>query len=623
MAAPTFDLPVYGVSPNQYSTESALENNINNALSALWTEALRYGGRSFASRADAVAAGQSELPAIVGLVFTREGSTLVMRGPGQTADDPLFGTYPSWGVIARNDSVTAIRDAGIITLQSVGGTANAITADISTSLQSAGAVIGGQSIVELIPLTTNTNTTVTLSIGGDTPANIKTEDNSAPPAGSIVAGRSYLLRKRGTEWRMLAGAVAMVDATNTAKLYTSRADMLSAGQAFLQAKYSRALVVEDDVITLRGNGATDDQLFPTYPYWGVLYRYPQHDRRQLDAGFVVVTQTADSVIPARPPHRVVYWQCWDDPSAHMQEPDIWLELPAPGPLPVIDAAAWDLRPTGTLNQCAIRLNTVPNLVPPILDVQAKIDSGGWVTVGSTPGTYTLGGASGLPSNVSLRLRRAYGAAGAETATRTVSATAAPITVSDLFERADGVDLSTITSWAVTKGALTHASNAVRGTAFGGGDAPFGGYAMNNIAVHKDYFKDSQWAEISISAPGSNISFGAAILLQADHSLLGCGQGYLMRIHNNKVVVYRNIQGMWTMVRNMSHAVSIPDNTMIRAEYRSRGEITVGIVGGATLLQWTDKTGIALPVGGRPGISSSYSSGGEASALIYDFAAGSL
>ncbi|ABL69116.1 hypothetical protein OC539_25155 [Paracoccus denitrificans] len=56
------------------------------------------GGKIYADRASAVAAGQSVLVAALSRIVTIEGSYLHLRGPSSQALDPLFPTYPYWGV---------------------------------------------------------------------------------------------------------------------------------------------------------------------------------------------------------------------------------------------------------------------------------------------------------------------------------------------------------------------------------------------------------------------------------------------------------------------------------------------------------------------------------------------
>lgn len=213
MPAPTFNLTVNGAAPNQFTTEALLEQAVNAVLASLWNDVTNSAGKSFTARANAVSYGQENLPDRLGLIYTREGTALVTRGPGQTADDPLFPTYPNWGVITRIDPAIAMRDSGLITLANVGGTGDAITADLPLAARQNGVTAtGGTSVVELIPTLTNTGS-ATLAIEGGTAAPIRDESGAVLTAGALIAGRSYLLRRRNTVWRIISGAVAASDLT--------------------------------------------------------------------------------------------------------------------------------------------------------------------------------------------------------------------------------------------------------------------------------------------------------------------------------------------------------------------------------------------------------------------------
>ncbi|WJS86695.1 hypothetical protein [Paracoccus sp. TOH] len=233
MPAPTINLPVYGAAPNQYTTEADLESVVNTALQSLWTDLITDGGRAFVGRAEAVAAGQGALPAYVGLVFTREGTALVMRGPSMSSDDPLFATWPYWGVIARLNPGVAMRDAGVMTLANVAGTGDAITADLPAAARENGVTAtSGTSIIEIIPIASNTGAAEpTLSIDGGAAAVIRSETGAVLTAGQLVAGRSYFLRRRGAVWRIQSGGVAMADLDGEAAARAADVLALTAGIA--------------------------------------------------------------------------------------------------------------------------------------------------------------------------------------------------------------------------------------------------------------------------------------------------------------------------------------------------------------------------------------------------------
>ncbi|MFV0301438.1 MAG: hypothetical protein ACK5IP_11255, partial [Paracoccus sp. (in: a-proteobacteria)] len=210
MPPPTFDLPINGTAPNQYATEGGLEAAVNTALSSMWDGLETNAGRVFDGRQAAVEFGQANLPSRIGMIAVRNGYVIEYRIPGEAVDDPLFATVPRWGVVARVDVPRAMREGGVLTLANIGGGTNAITADLTPVLTALGVTVGGLSIVELTPNATNTSA-VTLNVAGDGVRTVLTETGTALPAGYMVAGRSYLLRRRGNGWRIITGGVARDD----------------------------------------------------------------------------------------------------------------------------------------------------------------------------------------------------------------------------------------------------------------------------------------------------------------------------------------------------------------------------------------------------------------------------
>lgn len=93
-------------------------------------------------------------------------------------------------------------------LGSVGGTANAITAD--PSISSLASYQAGNKW-SLIPASDNTGTTVTLAIDGLAARPVKTASGSDPAVGAIKAGRLHLLEDDGTNLRVVAPDLDAVD----------------------------------------------------------------------------------------------------------------------------------------------------------------------------------------------------------------------------------------------------------------------------------------------------------------------------------------------------------------------------------------------------------------------------
>lgn len=215
MPAPVVDFTLFGVpgSPDYHARKANFLDNLNSGFLSLWTQLIANGGKAFTSRAGAVSAGQGGIPGELGIIFTREGSALVVRGHAQTSDDPLFSTYPQWGVITRIDPATIMRDVGVITMANISGTADAVTAEYPLAAKQAGVnSFSGTTILEIIPIATNTGASeVTLSIEGSTPNAIRSGTGAVLRAGELIGGRSYLLRRRGVTWRIISGSVAIND----------------------------------------------------------------------------------------------------------------------------------------------------------------------------------------------------------------------------------------------------------------------------------------------------------------------------------------------------------------------------------------------------------------------------
>ncbi len=99
--------------------------------------------------------------------------------------------------------INATRDAGILPLANIGGTANAITADIAPAM--GGVTLSSLSTVELLPAADNTGP-VTLSVGGAGAWPVYRRDGSDVQVGDIKANQSVYLRRRSNTWRMITSA---------------------------------------------------------------------------------------------------------------------------------------------------------------------------------------------------------------------------------------------------------------------------------------------------------------------------------------------------------------------------------------------------------------------------------
>lgn len=113
----------------------------------------------------------------------------------------------------------AIRDSGILPITNVAGTGDAVTADLTAAMISAGiTTLSAMSEIEYVPQITNGAVSPTLTIGGST-YEIRGSDGQTWPANGFVVGRSYKLRRRNTTLRVVGGDVT---AAETAQMRLDR-----------------------------------------------------------------------------------------------------------------------------------------------------------------------------------------------------------------------------------------------------------------------------------------------------------------------------------------------------------------------------------------------------------------
>lgn len=120
--------------------------------------------------------------------------------------------------------INATRDAGVLPLANIGGTANAITADIAPAME--GVTLSNLSTVELIPGAANTGA-VTLDVGGAGAWPVQRRDGSALAAGDLKANVSLVLRRRANAWRAIHALDSDMDGKvaveTTARINATRA----------------------------------------------------------------------------------------------------------------------------------------------------------------------------------------------------------------------------------------------------------------------------------------------------------------------------------------------------------------------------------------------------------------
>ncbi len=119
----------------------------------------------------------------------------------------------------------ATRDTGVLPLTNIAGTANAITAEISPTV---GVTLSALSTVELIPVAANTGAT-TLHVSGAVAWPIQRRNGSALQAGDLKVGVSYLLRRRGSAWRL----IGLVDSDVAGQIDAEKAERIRDQQRLL------------------------------------------------------------------------------------------------------------------------------------------------------------------------------------------------------------------------------------------------------------------------------------------------------------------------------------------------------------------------------------------------------
>jgi hypothetical protein len=104
--------------------------------------------------------------------------------------------------------------ASVLPLTNVGGTANAITADVDPELPDSGLAAG--MIFSITWAATSTSSGVTIEIGDESPVDLVTANGATPAVGQIESGRTDLLIHDGTNMRLITEG-AVVD-TGTASV---------------------------------------------------------------------------------------------------------------------------------------------------------------------------------------------------------------------------------------------------------------------------------------------------------------------------------------------------------------------------------------------------------------------
>ena len=164
---------------------------------------------------DAAEVAAFSLPSAVNRIIVQEGDATVTRSRTAFADDPLYSTGARWGVVQRQN-MAAIRNAltatAPIPLANIGSSANEITGTVAGSHLSLGvSVVGDGSEAVLVPVQTNTAASPTIAIDNDNARSVRRIDGSDLPAGALIVGQPYIIRRTAGQYRIVRGDVTSVE----------------------------------------------------------------------------------------------------------------------------------------------------------------------------------------------------------------------------------------------------------------------------------------------------------------------------------------------------------------------------------------------------------------------------
>lgn len=125
------------------------------------------------------------------------GNTATVPELEQWVNAEIQGAYNA----ARVDVQTAVRATGVISVDST-GVPNAIVSTLPQGVADLGVQIGGNSIIEVIAPFTNTGQ-VTINVDGIGAFPVLHELGGVMAPGDLVAGASYIMRRRGSTWRIV------------------------------------------------------------------------------------------------------------------------------------------------------------------------------------------------------------------------------------------------------------------------------------------------------------------------------------------------------------------------------------------------------------------------------------
>ncbi|MFN7003747.1 MAG: hypothetical protein ACK4NW_10000, partial [Roseinatronobacter sp.] len=179
---------------------------------------LELRNRRIASTANANFATTTFPPGTLTVIYRQAGNAAIWMSlegatpPPVTAIHQQDATGAWWQRVWQvSEFREALRDAGTLPLVNLGGTGDAITADLAPSVVALGiTTIADGAEVSITPTATNTTTNPTLAAASAS-RGIRTADGGTWPVGGLVAGRTYVLRRVGTLYRVVRGDVTAAE----------------------------------------------------------------------------------------------------------------------------------------------------------------------------------------------------------------------------------------------------------------------------------------------------------------------------------------------------------------------------------------------------------------------------
>ncbi|ARC37905.1 hypothetical protein A6J80_17480 [Paracoccus yeei] len=272
-------------------------------------------GKVFPSRESALTAGQEVLRPALSQIITREDDTLAVRSASATADDPLFESYPQWGVVFRAASRALLDDkASLAALSSlsqiVGGKADISDLNrigkVYASRDDAIAQINNNPPAQYVArvITIESDAIVVRARGS---ADVDPLFSSGDPWGVFMRlDRSDLLDRQNHVGHQPISSVTGLETAlyRNTRVYTSRSDAVTAiTNEPPPAAVVRVITIEDDALVVRGRKhPSPDPLFNGEDTWGEMLRFDVSDLRRPARLATFYFNRADAVsnLPAVP-----------------------------------------------------------------------------------------------------------------------------------------------------------------------------------------------------------------------------------------------------------------------------------------------------------------------------------